>query len=69
MDSVVNPLSIMSSTGDSTAVNPNTEAKLLLKHGYIKEDVTEINTVISKIKLAKDLPDAEVIYYMREGRS
>ena len=69
VDSVVNPLSIMSSTGDSTAVNPNTEAKLLLKHGYIKEDVTEINTVISRIKLAKDLTDAEVIYYMREGRS
>ena len=31
--------------------------------------MTEINAVISKIKLATDLTDAEVIYYMREGRS
>ena len=50
-------------------VGPDVAAKLALRHGHILEDAESFQKLIIDVKLAPDMTDSEVIYYMRESKN
>ena len=46
---------------------PDIVSKLTLRHGHILEDADDFQKVISAVKLAADMTDSEVIFFMRKS--
>ena len=51
------------------SASPGQVSKLTLRQSHIMEDAEDFQSLILKVKLAPDMSDSEVIYYMRESKS
>ena len=48
---------------------PDFTAKLTLRHGHILEDANDFQKILATVKLASDMTDSEVIFFMRKSES
>ena len=48
--------------------HPGLVPKLTLRHGHILEDINDFQRILSTVKVAADMSDPEVVYYMREAK-